>query len=67
MEMLSEKRVTTIGIIVLIVFETSKKNGKRLKRNKVTRKMISLRLSLLLKILIKSTGIINNIKVIEIF
>jgi len=67
MEMLSEKRIVTVGIIETIVFETLKKNGKIHKRNKATRKMINLRLSLLLKILIRSTGIINNINIREIF
>jgi uncharacterized membrane protein len=66
MEMLSEERISTIGTMDSIVFETSMKNGKRHKRNKATRNKISLRLSLLLKILIRSTGIINNINIIEI-
>jgi len=66
MEILNEETISTIGIIDPIVFETSKKSGKRHKRNKATRNKISLRLSLLLKILIKSTGIVSNIKIREI-
>ena len=65
MEILNEE-ISIIGIIAIIVFEMSKKNGKRRKRNKATRNKISLRLSLLLKILIKSTGIVSNIKIREI-
>ena len=66
MQMPNVGRMVTINIMLVIIFEVSKKDLKKYKRNKATRNMISLLLIFLLKILISKRGILmNNKKEIE--